>query len=318
MSDIVFMGTPEFAVSAMKYLLKAGHRISLLVCQPDKRKGRGQKLQFPATKQFALNQDIEVYQPASIRTAEAIQNIASVHPDFLVVIAYGKILPKAVLDLPRKGCINVHASLLPAWRGAAPIQFAILNGDAMTGVCTMLMDEGMDTGDILLKRKTEIPSDEQVGRLTERLSLIGAELIVDTIESFDSIKPEKQNHDQATYARLLKKEDRIIDWNRDATAVCRQFRAMSPSPGVFTWFRRKRLMIKAARLANETEQTPQGIPGSVASLENGGLIVSCGNGQVSISSCQPENKKTLAARDFVNGYQIKVGEILGDAPQQQT
>ena len=176
MPEIVFMGTPEFAVPAMKSLLDAGIKIPLLLCQPDKKKGRGQKLQFPPTKQFALENSIEVFQPDSIRTADVINKLTIHKPDFFVVIAYGKILPETVLHIPTKACINVHASILPRWRGAAPIQFALMNGDKKTGVCSMLMDKGMDTGDLLLSRETEIGEDEKVDQLSERLSLLGAGL----------------------------------------------------------------------------------------------------------------------------------------------
>ncbi|MCP4749368.1 MAG: methionyl-tRNA formyltransferase [Proteobacteria bacterium] len=314
MPDIVFMGTPEFAVPPMEYLLNAGHRISLLVCQPDKRKGRGHKYLFPPTKQFALDHDIEVFQPTSVRTPETLEKLAATHPDFFIVVAYGRILPKSVLELPRKGCINVHASLLPNWRGAAPIQFALLNGDERTGVCTMLMDEGMDTGDILLSRETEIPPDECVDGLSERLSLTGAELIVETVENFDSLVPRKQDHEKATYTRLLEKEDRHIRWHKEALEIHRQFRALTPTPGVFTRFRGKRLIVKSMRLAEESEPMESEKPGTVVSVEKNGLTVSCGKGAVSILSCQPENKKSLSARDFVNGYRIQVGEVLGDDP----
>ncbi|MBU2647692.1 methionyl-tRNA formyltransferase [bacterium] len=309
MPDIVFMGTPEFAVPSMAYLLKAGIHISLLVCQPDRKKGRGQKVQFPPTKQFALDHHIEVFQPVSVRTPDVIQKLKEKQPAFCVVIAYGKILPKEILAVPEKGCLNVHASLLPQWRGAAPIQFALLNGDEQTGVCTMLIDEGMDSGDILLSRTTPIDADECADTLSERLSLMGAELIVETIQRFDGIQPLRQEHDQATYARLLKKEDRRICWDEIAPAVYNRFRALSPSPGVFTEFRGQRLMIKSMRLS--TDQTLPEKPGTITAISPAGVTVACSKGAVSILTCQPENKKPVSAGDWINGYQVKNGELLG-------
>ncbi len=312
MPEIVFMGTPDFAVPAMKSLLGAGHTISLLVCQPDRKKGRGQKFQFPPTKEFALENNIDVFQPDSIKSQDSLEKLASCNPDFFVVIAYGKILPESVLEIPKKGCINVHASLLPKWRGAAPIQFALLNGDERTGVCTMLMDRGMDTGDILQKREIEIEAGECVDTLTERLSYLGAELITETIDRFDNLTSEKQDHDQATYTRLLRKEDRDINWNWDSKRIYGQFRAMTPSPGVVTSFRGKRLIIKSMVPIENSLELKDELPGKIVSVENDCLVVSCSNGLMSILSCQPESKKALLVKDFINGYQVKTEEILGE------
>ena len=311
MPDIVFMGTPDFAVPSMAYLLKAGINISLLVCQPDRKKGRGHKLQFPPTKQFALDHQIEVFQPDSVRTPDAIAKLREKSPDFCVVIAYGKILPKEILDLPKKACLNVHGSLLPQWRGAAPIQFSLLNGDSQTGVCTMLIDEGMDSGDILLTRSTPIEPDECVDSLTERLQLMGAELIVETIQTFDQIQPLKQDHEQATFTRLLKKEDRRICWDENANAVYNRYRAFSPTPGVLTEFRGKRLLLKSIKVIEPAGETPAETPGTIVSVDKSAVTVACGTGAISILSCQPENKKPVSAADWVNGHQVKIGEILG-------
>jgi len=311
--DIVFMGTPDFAVPSMAYLLKAGINISLLVCQPDRKKGRGHKLQFPPTKQFALDHQIEVFQPASVRTPEVIAKLREKRPDFCVVIAYGKILPQEILDLPKKGCLNVHGSLLPQWRGAAPIQFSLLNGDPETGVCTMLLDEGMDSGDILLTRSTPIAPDECLDSLSERLKLMGAELIVETIQTFDQIQPLKQDHEQATYTRLLKKEDRWIHWDDAAADVYNRYRALSPVPGVLTEFRGKRLLLKSIEIAVLADGTPAGIPGTIVAVDKTAVTVACGQGAISILACQPENKKPVSSADWVNGHQVKTGEILGGA-----
>lgn len=311
MPDIVFMGTPDFAVPSFKALVQAGHNLSLLVSQPDRKKGRGHKVQFTPTKIAALDQGIEVYQPESIRGKEQIEKLSSLNADFFVVIAYGKILPPEILNLPKKACINVHASLLPRWRGAAPIQFSLLNGDEKTGVATMLMDEGMDTGDLLLVRETVIKPGENAGLLGERLSKMGADLIVETIERFDSLVPGKQDHEQATYTRLLKKEDRLLDWQADAASVYGRYRALTPSPGVVTTFRNKRLALKSIKPGEGRYESGRFKPGEITGLDGTGFEVACGSGSVLIESCQPESKKEMSARDFFNGYQVKPGEKLG-------
>jgi len=285
----------------------------MLVCQPDKKKGRGKRLQFPPTKQLALDRSIEVFQPASVRNPENIDSIASVEPDFIVVVAYGKILPAALLKVPKKGCINIHASLLPTWRGAAPIQFALMNGDEKTGVCTMLMDEGLDTGDILLTKETEILPDEMVDGLSNRLSILGAELIVETLNRFDEIQPIAQDHEAATYSRLINKEDRIINWSKDAGVINGHFKALSPTPGVFTTFRKKRLKINILQIGNFEDRASSIRPGTVVSIDKENFLVACGKGTVSVLAVQPENKNQISARDFVNGYQLKVNDILGEA-----
>jgi len=311
LARIVFMGTPDFAVPALKALKEAGHDIPLLVCQPDKRKGRGQKFQYPPTKQYALEAGIEVYQPAKVRNQEALEKLASFEADFFVVIAYGKILPKALLDLPKKGCINVHASLLPKWRGAAPIQFSLWKGDQETGVCSMLMDEGMDTGDMLLVERTPIDPDETVDQLGDRLSSMGRELIVKTVENFEAIQPKTQNHEQATYTRMITKEDRVLQWDQNADAVYCQYRALSPSPGVFTMFRGKRLAIKGMATCSAIVSGEPQKPGTILAIGAESISVACAAGAVNLTHCQPENKKALAVKDLINGYQIKVGEYLG-------
>jgi len=305
--DIVFMGTPDFAVPSMAHLIKAGITISLLVCQPDRAKGRGHKVQFPPTKRFALEHGIEVYQPATVRTPEVAAKLKAKAPEFCVVIAYGKILPGEILELPAKGCLNVHASLLPRWRGAAPIQFALLNGDTETGVCTMLIDEGMDSGDLLLERSTAIAPDECADTLTGRLAAMGAELIVETVRRFDEITPRPQDHEAATYARLLKKEDRHIVWSEPATAVYNRYRALSPAPGVFGEFRGKRVLIR------EMKPVAEGLgaaPGTIIGISGDCITIACGSGAVKMLTCQPENRNLVCAADWINGYQVRVGEVF--------
>ncbi len=313
MPKIVFMGTPEFAVPSLKALIGAGFNIPLVISQPDRKKGRGHKIQHTPTKEVALENGIEVFQPDSIRSSAAIEKLRAIEAGFFVVIAYGKILPEEVLNLPRKACINVHASLLPMLRGAAPIQFSLLNGDEETGVCSMLMDKGMDTGDILQIKKTGINPDENCGQLTGRLSELGAELIVDTIHRFDELTPMKQNHEKATYTRLLNKDDRFIDWGKKAHSIYCQFRALSPFPGVVTSFRGKRLMIKGMGNLEHIVTGNSPHPGEIINLNEFGFDVACGEGSIRILSCQPESKKQVSALEFINGHQLKTGEILGDS-----
>ncbi len=312
MPKIVFMGTPDFAVPPLKALINAGFEIPLVVSQPDRKKGRGHKLQNTPVKEIALENNLKIFQPDSIRTRDAVNTLKAVEADYFIVIAYGKILPESILSLPHKACINVHASLLPKWRGAAPIQFSLLNGDEETGVCTMLMDKGMDTGDLLLTEKTPIDPKENSGQLAERLSVLGADLIVKTIQQFDGISAVKQDHEKATYTRLLNKEDRLVDWRQTAHSIFCRFRALSPFPGIVTSFRGKRLVIKEMETAKERFPDQDKNPGTITAINAESFDVVCGKGFARILACQPESKKKVNAQEFVNGHQVKIGEVLGD------
>ena len=308
MSKIVYMGTPYYAVPAMQKLLAAGHNISLLICQPDKKQGRGHRLLPPATKKFALDHNIEVFQPNSLRTDDSQEKLKLQNADFFVVIAFGKILPKAILDIPMRGCINVHGSLLPKWRGAAPIQFSLLNGESETGVCSMLMDEGVDTGDLLLINKTTVLPEENLDQLSQRLSEMSADTILKTITEFDQIVPKPQNNDLASYTRLIINQDRIVNWHQAASSIYNQFRGLSPKPGIFTYFRKKRLMLKSISILPDfPSDTP---PGTLLRHNKNELLVSCEAGAIQINLCQPENKKVMGIQDFLNGYQIENNEKL--------
>jgi len=302
------MGTPYYAVPAMQKLLAAGHNISLLICQPDKKQGRGHRLLPPATKKFALDHNIEVFQPNSLRTDDSQEKLKLQNADFFVVIAFGKILPKAILDIPMRGCINVHGSLLPKWRGAAPIQFSLLNGESETGVCSMLMDEGVDTGDLLLINKTTVLPEENLDQLSQRLSEMSADTILKTITEFDQIVPKPQNNDLASYTRLIINQDRIVNWHQAASSIYNQFRGLSPKPGIFTYFRKKRLMLKSISILPDfPSDTP---PGTLLRHNKNELLVSCEAGAIQINLCQPENKKVMGIQDFLNGYQIENNEKL--------
>ncbi len=304
---IVFMGTPEFAVPSLKALAESGDEVAALVAQPDKPKGRGLKPAPPPTKIVAEQFGIPVLQPSGIRTEEFLKELAALNPDLICVAAYGKILPKAVLELPRFGCLNVHASLLPKYRGAAPVNWAITRGEAVTGITIMQMDEGMDTGDILLTREMPIDYDDTGETLTEKLSLAGAELLLQAIADLKKgyFHPLKQDEAAATYAPMLKKEDGRIDWNKEARLVKCLIRGVVPWPGAHTGWRESLLKIHSGLAIDaNTGQAP----GTITGLSKEGIEVECGKGTFIITGLQPENRRKMAAAEFIQGYRIVKGE----------
>lgn len=296
---IVFMGTPDFAVPSLEALLKAGHEVAAVYTQPDKPKGRGHKLLPPPVKELAIKHDIPVYQPVSMRKEEAIEELRALQPELIVVAAYGKILPPAVLAIPPRGCINVHGSLLPKYRGAAPIQWAVLNGDKVTGVTIQQMAEGVDTGDMLSKAETVIGENETSGELFDRLMVLGAELLVDTIEKLDTIVPEPQDHTQATHASMISKEMGAIDWTKSAQEVHNQVRGLNPWPAAFCTVDGKRMKIFRTQIVSA-----QGEPGAVMSL-NGEMTVYCGENAVQLTEIQPENGKRMRGSDYLRGHPLQ-------------
>ena len=296
---IVFMGTPDFAVPSLEALLKAGHEVAAVYTQPDKPKGRGHKLLPPPVKELAIKHDIPVYQPVSMRKEEAIEELRALQPELIVVAAYGKILPPAVLAIPPRGCINVHGSLLPKYRGAAPIQWAVLNGDKVTGVTIQQMAEGVDTGDMLSKAETVIGENETSGELFDRLMVLGAELLVDTIEKLDTIVPEPQGHTQATHASMISKEMGAIDWTKSAQEVHNQVRGLNPWPAAFCTVDGKRMKIFRTQIVSA-----QGEPGAVMSL-NGEMTVYCGENAVQLTEIQPENGKRMRGSDYLRGHPLQ-------------
>ena len=304
MPRIIFMGTPDFAVPSLRELLQNGYDVALVVTQPDKPRGRSKQLVMPEVKVLALENDLEVYQPQSLKNKEAVAYLASFEPDFLVVAAYGKILPKAVLDIPKKACINVHGSLLPKYRGAAPIQRAVLNGETHTGVTTMLMGEGLDTGDMLLKEQVEIGANETAAELFDRLALIGAKLLIRTIEEYDSIVPEKQNDAEATYSPMIDRSLCPIDWSKPAVEIHNQVRALAEWPVAVTKLHGKNLKIHAGIPSGTSDKAPGEI------IENRKtLIVACGAGtSYEIKSLQLEGKKRMNTDVFLTGHPLNIGE----------
>lgn len=306
---IIFMGTPEFAVASLQALIDSEHDVIAVVAQPDKPKGRGRNLAPPPTKILAEQHNIAVLQPEKIRTEEFLSQLQDFSPDLICVTAYGKILPKSILDLPRHGCINVHASLLPKYRGAAPINWSIVKGETETGVTTMLMDEGMDTGDMLLKKAIRIEDEDDAGSLSEKLSQLGGSLLLETISQLQEGKltPVKQDESEATYAPMLKKSDGEIDWGKPAQEIWNLIRGMNPWPGTFTKLENKSLKIYKSKLADG-----QGSPGEVLDSDPGTLRVSTGEGTLEILELQVEGSKRMDTKSFLAGRKIEKGSVLGN------
>ncbi len=306
---IVFMGTPDFAVPCLKKLSEAGHEICGVFTQQDKPKGRGYVLTPPPVKEFAITHGLEVFQPKTLRSDEPIRLLQRLAPECIVVVAYGKILPQEILEMPVNGCINVHASLLPRYRGAAPIQWSVINGETVTGVTTMYMDAGVDTGDMLLKAETQIGENETAGELHDRLSQMGAELIVETLERMEkgSLQREKQDDSLSCYAGRLDKNLSQIDWNKSAQQVHNLIRGLTPWPMAQTELQGKTLKIHQSRI---TGMTRDGRAGQVISTQP--FYIRCGDGRVlEILEVQLEGKKRMPARDFFRGHPVEEGALLG-------
>lgn len=305
---IVFMGTPDFAVPTLLRLLQDGHEVCGVFTQPDKPKGRSGALQPPPVKATAMEHDIPVYQPVSMKTEETLELLRQLAPELIIVVAYGKLLPKAVLDLPKYGCINVHASLLPKYRGAAPIQWSMVNGEAVTGVTTMFMDVGLDTGDMLQKAETPIAENETAEELHDRLSLMGAELCSETICALQqgTLTRTKQDDSLSCYAPMLTRALSPIDWTKNARQIHNQIRGLYPWPGAETVFAGKRLKIHSAKLAEDRS----GKPGEI--LSELPLIVACGDKTaIELTEIQYEGGKRMKTADFLRGHRMEVGTMLG-------
>jgi methionyl-tRNA formyltransferase len=311
-SHLVFCGTPQFAAPTLERLVDAGFGVRLVVTQPDRPKGRGLGLVASPVKLAAEKLGLPIFQPEKIKQNDELRaKLEEIAPVAIIVVGYGRIIPRWMLDLPKYGNINLHASLLPKYRGAAPIQWAIANGETVTGVTTMRIDEGLDTGDILLQQEMAIFDDDTSETLTPKLAAIGAELMVTTLRGLENgaISPQPQNNGLATLAPILKKEDGRIDFSRSAQEICNRLRGFQPWPGAFTSFRGRGLGITAAKVASE--QTPQG-----QLLARGDRVVlGCGNDSaIELLELQPEGKKRMSARDFVHGYRPQTGERVGVPP----
>lgn len=304
---MIFMGTPDFAVPCLQKLIDAGHEICGVFTQPDKPKGRGYTLMPPPVKELALKYDLNVYQPTTLRNEETQAFIKSLEPELIVVVAYGKLLPKEVLDIPARGCINVHGSLLPKYRGAAPIQWSVLNGDPIAGVTTMFMGEGLDTGDMLLKAETPVGENETSGELFERLCHLGADLLIKTIDALvaGSVTPVPQDESEASHVGMLSKKDSPIDWNKTAQQVHNQVRGLSPWPVANTKYHGKILKIHQTLVHNNEN----GKPGDIKEI-NGTIMVYCGEGAVELVTVQYEGGKRMCAKDFFRGRPMESNENL--------
>lgn len=306
---IVFMGTPDFAVPCFYALHKAQCDLKLVITQPDRPKGRGRKLTAPPVKKAAIEEGYNVLQPPRIRDAHFLELLKELNPDFLVVVAFGQILPDSVLILPSHGAINVHSSLLPKFRGPAPIQWAIMRGEAVTGVTTMLMDTGVDTGDILLQAQTPITSEDTSATLHDRLAQLGADLLIETINGLTSGKifPSSQNHNNATYAPMLKKEHGRIDWQQSAQSIDRLIRAMTPWPGAFCMYGDQRIKIHKATPLSGTAISPPGIvvPGFPDELR-----IATGQGVLSILELQAQSGRRMTIKQFLQGNSIALGSFF--------
>ena len=305
---IVFMGTPDFAVPSLQALLDAGHEVCAVYTQPDKPQGRKQVLTAPPVKELALQQGIPVYQPATLKNEDEQAKLRALAPDAIIVVAYGKLLPKAVLDIPPRGCINVHGSLLPRWRGAAPIQWSVIAGDQKAGVTTMQMAEGLDTGDMLLTYETAVGARETAGELFDRLAQAGANLLVETLEKLDRITPRPQDDSQSCYAHMLDKAMAVIDWTKSAREIDCLVRGLNPWPVALTTLAGARLKIYAAEPAEGS-----GKPGEVLESEpKKGLVVACGSGALALHEVQLVGGKRMQSADFLRGHAVPKGSILGE------
>lgn len=305
---IVFMGTPDFAVPSLQALIDAGHDVCAVYTQPDKPQGRKQILTAPPVKTLALEHDIPVFQPNTLKNEDEQARLRELAPEVIIVVAYGKLLPKAVLDIPPHGCINVHGSLLPRWRGAAPIQWAVIAGDEMAGVTTMQMAEGLDTGDMLLTYETKVGEKETAGELFDRLAQSGAELLTQTLVKLDEITPRPQDDAQSCYAHMLDKQMAVIDWSKSAHEIDCLIRGLNPWPIALTTLSGERLKVFAAEKA-----AGNGEPGTVLEANpKKGLTVACGEGALKLTEIQLVGGKRMKATDFLRGHAIEVGTKLGD------
>ena len=305
---IVFMGTPDFAVPSLQALIDAGHDVCAVYTQPDKPQGRKQILTAPPVKTLALEHDIPVFQPNTLKNEDEQARLRALAPEVIIVVAYGKLLPKAVLDIPPRGCINVHGSLLPRWRGAAPIQWAVIAGDEMAGVTTMQMAEGLDTGDMLLTYETKVGEKETAGELFDRLAQSGAELLTQTLVKLDEITPRPQDDAQSCYAHMLDKQMAVIDWSKSAHEIDCLIRGLNPWPIALTTLSGERLKVFAAEKA-----AGNGEPGTVLEADpKKGLTVACGEGALRLTEIQLVGGKRMKATDFLRGHSLEVGVKLGE------
>ena len=305
---IIFMGTPDFACPTLQTLLDRKEDVVAVFTQPDRPKGRGHKLLPTPVKELAISHSIPVYQPLKVRAPEVIEQIRELKPDIIIVIAFGQILPKALLDIPAQGCVNVHASLLPRYRGAAPLNWCIVNGETETGVTTMLMDVGLDTGPMLMKKIAPIGPDEEITSLYNRMAILGAELLGETLDALYEglISPEPQDDSLTCYAPLIKKEDGLIDWSRPASEIHNRIRGLAAWPGAYTTLDSEPLKIHRAFISSGS-----GTAGTVLAVDKNGIVVACGDGALAIAELQTAGSKKMDVASFIAGHPLQIGLKLG-------
>ena len=309
---VLFMGTPDFAVPTLEALCNSEYDVIEVVTQPDKPKGRGKSVQMTPVKECALKYDIPVYQPVRLRNEESVAHLAELDIDFMVVVAFGQILPKSVLDMPRYGCINVHSSLLPAYRGAAPMQWTIINGETKTGVTTMYMDEGIDTGDILLQEETPIYDDETGGSLHDRLADMGANLLIKTLKGIEdnTITRIKQDDSKSNYVGMLNKSHGKMDFTKSAIELERLVRGLNPWPSAYTTLNGKMFKIWEAKAIEDNSQYEGIKEGTIVKINKYSLVVKTGEGLLELFQVQLEGKKRMIVEDFLRGYNVEEGTVL--------
>lgn len=310
---IVFMGTPDFAVPSIRALVEKGYDVVAAVTQPDRPRGRSKELIPTEVKQFAMEHGIPVLQPEKVKkNQEFLEELKKLNPDLLVTCAYGNIVPQTVLDVPAFGCINVHGSLLPKYRGAAPIQWSIINGDKVTGVTTMMTDIGIDTGDILLKREVEITEDMNAGELFDRLSEVGADLLIETIEALQNgtLTKTPQIHSDATHTSMLSKESGLIDWSKDARTIHNLVRGVYPWPVAYTFYQGERMRVLKTKVINSEDTFTQS--GQIIDVNDSGIFVATARGILLIENIQFDGGKAMRVADYLRGHSIEKGKILGD------
>ena len=307
---VIFMGTPDFAVPCLKMLIDEGYNVPLVVTQPDKQRGRGHKVSFSPVKEYALLNDIEVFQPESLKNGELNEKVDEISPDVIVVVAYGKLLPEYILKAPKFGCVNVHASLLPKLRGAAPIQWSVINGYTETGVTVMLMDKGMDTGDMLAKATLEIDKEDTAGSLFDKLKILGANTLKSTLIKIRDGRAVrvKQNEEEATYAPMISKADAVIDWSQSADDIINKIRGMNPAPVACTYYNNKKVKIYEAYKGEETEDTSYGKIWGF--FEDKGLGIVAGGHIIYIKEFHMENSKRMLVSEYLKGHTLEPGEYF--------
>lgn len=306
--SIVFFGTPSFAVPSLDALIRSGEEIAAIVTQPDKKKGRGHQMSLPPVKELALKEGLHIFQPASMKDANFLDELSLIRPELIVVVAYGRILPESILNLPPFGCINIHASLLPKYRGAAPIQWAIINGEEFTGVTTMLMDKGLDTGDILLEEKIRISDEDTTETLSRKLSGLGASLLLNTIKGIkEGLLKSRPQTGEASYAPVIKKEDGLLNWSKTASELFNFVRGMYPWPCAYCYLGKERIKIIRVRAFDG-----QGKPGRIERALKDELVVGTAKGLISITELQPEGKKVMSAGEFIRGRNVREGQYFDE------